>query len=342
MTLPWAAATATGIGSMPGTSAMESARIIAGELPAFLHVVELPARGPGADMVGRTMGLLHQVSIDLGVETTPGGWRMASGDGKTMRRAHSWLNEDLDALQETASETAGLVKLQVVGPWTLAASIELMSGERMLRDPGACRDLADGLGAAVALHIADVQRRIPGATVLVQCDEPALPAVMAGHIGTASGLSAYRAVDEPKALAALIVVMRAVKEAGAVAGVHCCGAHMPIDLIRRAGADFASLDLLVEQDQDEIGSAWEEGLGLLLGTVRAVSEDACSDTQAAAPILRIASRLGITDPALFAQVVVTPTCGLAGASPSWMRTALESCNAAARIVRDDLTDEERG
>ncbi len=95
-----APAAATGIGSLPGTDSHEWSRAIAGELPQFPHVPELPARGPGADMVGRTMSLLAQVAPDLAVETTPVGWRFADAPGRVMARARSWLAEDLDGIEQ--------------------------------------------------------------------------------------------------------------------------------------------------------------------------------------------------------------------------------------------------
>lgn len=124
MTVPWSAAVATSIGSFPGTSPLETARIVAGELPDFVHVAELPDRGPGSDIIGRTGGLLAGVASGLALETTPQGWRFASASGRQMRLAQSFLGEDLDALEETAVDYAGPVKCQVAGPWTLAASID--------------------------------------------------------------------------------------------------------------------------------------------------------------------------------------------------------------------------
>ena len=62
---------------MPGTDPAEAMRIILGELPGLPHLAELPARGPGAGLTGRTAALL----VDLPVETTPGGWRFASQAG---------------------------------------------------------------------------------------------------------------------------------------------------------------------------------------------------------------------------------------------------------------------
>ena len=59
---PWPAGSATGIGSMPGTNPAEAMRVIAGELPDFPHLPELPDRGPGADLTGRTAALLVDIA----------------------------------------------------------------------------------------------------------------------------------------------------------------------------------------------------------------------------------------------------------------------------------------
>lgn len=341
MTLPWLAAAATGVGSMPGTSAREAARIVAGELPGFLHVVELPARGPGADMIGRTGGLLASVATSMSLETTPDGWRFAAGLGRQMRRAVSFLGEDLDALEETAVGYTGPLKCQVAGPWTLAASIELVSGERALRDPGACDDIAQALGEAVRDHVADLRRRVPEAQIVVQVDEPGLPAVLEGRIGTASGLSSYRAVDPQAAERVLRHVVDAGVDAGAIVGMHCCAADAPIDLMRTSGAGFVSVDvtLLDGAGDDAIGRAWEAGVGILAGTVPAVGAGSLGDTQASAPIRGLIGRLGLSGDGALASLAITPTCGLSGASPDWSRVALAACRAVGRVLRHDEVSE---
>lgn len=119
-------ATATGVGSWPGTTARQAAEIVVGELHTLSHLVELPARGIGADLIGRAGALL----VDIGIDTVPRGYRIAPGRSSALRRAVSLLGEDLDALEE-AWEKAGLrgsgrpVKLQAPGPVTLAAHLEL-------------------------------------------------------------------------------------------------------------------------------------------------------------------------------------------------------------------------
>lgn len=340
MTLPWGPAVATGVGSMPGQDVLEAARIIAGELPDLLHVAELPARGPGADMIGRTGALLAAVEVGLGLETTPDGWRFAGAAGRQMRRAASYLNEDLDALEETAQRYNGPVKAQVVGPWTMAAAVELRSGERALGDPGAVQDIADALAAALVDHVADLRRRIPGAAaIVIQVDEPGLPAVLDGRIGTASGLSRYAAVDPQEAGRILGRVLLGAPEA--CVGVHCCAPQPPVALLREAGAAFVSLDLIGVGDaiDQELGQLLEAGEGLIAGTVPSIGAGRLSDTAASAPIRGLLDRLGLNDPRTLAGVAVSPTCGLAGASPSWARTALAGCTAAGRVLRQDEGEE---
>lgn len=333
--LPWNASRGTGVGSLPGTDSRESARLVAGECTDFIHLHELPARGPGADMIGRTGGMLSSVSQEFSIETTPRGWRFVPAAGKDTRRAQSFLNEDLDALEDVTQGYAGPLKLQVAGPWTLAAVIELASGERALKDPSACRDIASALQEALRVHIDHVRRRVPNARIVVQVDEPALTQVLEGSIGTASGLSAYNAVGEQVASPILAGVMEAISAAGATAGIHCCAARPPINLLARTGASFLSLDLQREFDQDQLGEVWEAGMGLLAGTVPAVGEGVMTDTRASAPVRELASRLGLGDAQYLSQVVVTPTCGMAGASPAWVRASYETVKAAARVLRGD-------
>jgi len=133
-------------------------------------------------MIGRTGALL----AELPVEIAPSGWRLTSHPGRDMRRARDFLAWDLDALERHAADHDGALKLQLVGPWTLAASLELPSGNPVVADSGATRDLAQSLADGLRSHLAEVQRRLPSASLVVQLDEPSLPAVLAGRIKTPS------------------------------------------------------------------------------------------------------------------------------------------------------------
>src|SRR4051812_48615702 len=72
---PWPAGAATGVGSMPGSDVDEALALVFGELPDLPHLPELPARGVGADMIGRSASVL----VDLHVDLQPSGWRLLPG-----------------------------------------------------------------------------------------------------------------------------------------------------------------------------------------------------------------------------------------------------------------------
>ena len=336
MSFPWEPAASTGIGSLPGESSRDAARLVVGELPDFLHVPELPNRGPGGDCIGRTGALLHAVGADFGLETTADGWRITDGKSRLMRRAISWLGEDLDGLEEFAQGYSGPLKAQIVGPWTMAASIELAGGERVLKDAGACRDLAGALAEAVRVHVAELQRRFPTARILLQVDEPGLNAVLEGSIGSVSGLSRFNAIDPPLAQDALREVLNAVPDL--MSGVHCCAAAPPIRVLTNADAKFVSFDLtLAGIDEDAIGEAWESGVGIWAGSVSPLAQidPRRSDAVVSAPMRTLAHHLGMDDAEHMANVVITPTCGCAGAQWSQVRAAYSACVRAGRVLRQE-------
>ncbi|ACU39849.1 methionine synthase [Actinosynnema mirum] len=314
---PWPAGAATGIGSLPGTDPHEAARLVFGELPDLPHLPELPARGVGADLTGRTAALL----VDLPVEVVPSGYRVAAHPGRDHRRAQDLLSWDLDALEEAAAAAKpAVVKVQAAGPWTLAATVELVRGHRVLTDQGALREFTESLVEGLSRHTAEVARRT-GAKVVVQLDEPALPSVLRGLLPTPSKLGTVAAVPEPEALALLQSVVEPFDDVI----VHCCAPRPPVNLMRRAGAKAVALDVsLVERAMlDELGEAWQEGLVLLLGLLPGADPAAPIDLRTAAkPALDLADRLGFPRSVLATHAVPTPSCGMAGASLGWVRRAL--------------------
>ena len=329
----------TGIGSLPGMDARDGAALVAGETEGMLHQVELPARGPGADLIGRTAGQIVASTGAFSVETTPDGWRVADAPNRVMRRAQSWWNEDADALESTAQEYRGDVKVQVCGPWTLAAMIELRSGERLVRDRGACRELAEALAVTAQDVVQNTRARIPGARrVYVQCDEPSLAAVAQGALRTASGYGRYAPVSSVDLEQALATVMSAIDAAGGTPGVHACAPRTPWDVIGKSGAAFVSFDALHAPIPDsQLGMFWESGVELFFGAISGTDQvGRWGAIEASAPVRNAGHRLGLDR---FATVVVTPTCGLAGASPAWVRTAYAACKDAAILLQGEGSDE---
>jgi methionine synthase II (cobalamin-independent) len=333
---PWPEASATGIGSMPGTDPAEACRVAFGELPGFPFLPELPDRGPGADLTGRTAALL----VDMPVQTTPRGWQLAERPGRDLTRAAGYWSQDLDTLEEVAEGYAGPLKIQVCGPLTLAATLELThSADPALADPGAVADLAASLAEGLSGHAADVRKRVPGATLIVQLDEPALAAALAGRVPTASGLNVVPAIDSAVASQRLETVLSA---AAAYTVVHSCAKPSTFPEIRRAGASAVSFDLgqLGPADIDLVAELAEAGLGLLVGALptasaeRLVSGPPLLPRQTAERAVTLWRRTGLAAAQFPAQVVISPACGLAGVSPAAARAALGHCRDAAVVAAE--------
>ena len=329
---PWAPGSATGIGSLPGTDIREALRLVLGELPDLPHVPELPARGPGADLIGRAAGLLVDTPVDL----QPAGWRLVDRPSADERRARSLLGEDLDVAEELAGQQHGPFKMQVAGPWTLSASLELSRGERALHDPGAVRDIVASLAEGVARLLADVRKRLPQARLILQIDEPSLPAVLRGRVPTQTGYGTLRSVEPNVVRDGLRIVLDAAGPDVTVL-VHCCAPDIPIPLLRAAGAAVISLDLAAvgERADEALGQVVEAGGGLLLGVVPATDARLSDPATTVAPVRQLWRRLGLPVETLAEAVVVTPTCGMAGASPGHARAAMARCREAARRLVDD-------
>ena len=320
---------ATGVGSWPGTDAEEYAeavRVVLGELPDLPHLPELPGRGATADMVGRTLATIDGLGFDL----QPAGWRLTDTSGVDHRRARSLLAQDLDQLEEQAQDFHGVLKVQLAGPWTLAAMVEKPRGDKVLADHGARRELAQALAEGTATHLADVRRRVDAEHVVVQVDEPVLPAVLSGSVPTASGFGKHRAVHPPEASEALAWVL---EQAGTEPWVHSCAPATPWPLLRDAGARGLSGDLamLDADDLDAFAQVLEAGDRVALGVVPSLDPGTPpAETALTDQVLRVLDVIGLDPQEVSDRLVVTPACGLAGASPAWARGATELSRRVAR------------
>ena len=318
---------ATGVGAMPGEDLREAFQVILGEVGDLPFVPELPARGAGAEMIGRSLAMLDGLSVDL----QPAGWRLTSGESRDHRRARSLLAHDLDVVEELLPTSTLVLKQQVTGPWTLAATVERPMGDRLLADHGARRELAESLAEGIAHHISDLRRRAPHASFVIQIDEPALPAVLAGAVPTASGFGKHRRVYPSDVDRHLRMITEAIARSGAASVVHCCATHVPVELLVEAGFGAISFDAALAQPDEKWASAFESGVDLWPGAVATTG-----DLPAAAAVRHRVDRwfadLGFDDAAYGERTVITPACGLASATPDSARAALTRAQHAADSV----------
>jgi hypothetical protein len=155
-------------------------------------------------------------------------------------------------------------------------------------------------------------------------------------VPTASGLNRVGAVDTTVTQDGLRAVLAATT---AFSVVHCCARGIPLGLIRDAGAQGVAFDMGLprsEEEQDALAEVIEAGLGIFAGAVqipeRSTDPEPGSPRESGGAVLELWHRMGIPAVGMDQQVVLTPACGLAGASPAAARAALAHCRSAARLL----------
>ncbi|KNH13930.1 hypothetical protein ACU18_18130 [Arthrobacter sp. ZBG10] len=310
--------TATALGPWPGDDPLEATRIIRGELgsPHLPFLAELPDRGVGSDALGRTATLLEELAVDV----QPFGWRLVDRPGKDYRRAVSALSTDINILADVvgAEDTsAAEIKVQLVGPMSLAAGLHLHNGERALLDYGARRDLAASLAAGVGAYLARVSAAVPGARLVVQVDEPDIAAVLAGSIPTSSGYRTLRAVAASEARESWRVVLDSLRLAGAAEiVVSVPEIEAPFDQILAAGADGIAVPMkaLTNRQWEQLAGAVEAGKRLWAGVLDP-SAELPRTAECVERVWRPWRQLGLPAAAL-AGVRVTPSAGAQARTPA--------------------------
>jgi Cobalamin-independent synthase, Catalytic domain len=127
-------------------------------------------------------------------------------------------------------------------------------------------------------------------------------------------------------------VLAAADEAGAEGWIHSCSRDTPLDLLRKAGAHGLSLDLAMmsARDHEQAAAALEAGGTVALGVLPSLDpESPPADAQVTESVLRWLDMLGLDPAKVGEHLVLTPSCGLAGATPAWTRTALELLRSSA-------------
>ena len=279
-------------------------------------------------MIGRGAGLLADLKVDL----QPMGWRFVDRAGRDSHRTAALLREDLDELAEAFDGYAGDLKVQIAGPWTLASSIWLHRGERSVVDAGATRDLIGSLAEGLRVHLGELARLVPKATLVVQIDEPGLPTVLSGELPTASGFGRIRAIDPTTAAEGLRDVVAAAGDRHTV--VHCCAPNVPLVVLRNTGVKAVSLDvtLLTPKGWESVAATVESGVELWAGVVP-TDETRTKVTDMINPLIEAWRRVGLPLAEL-SNVTLTPACGLATLSPSGARKVQRLAVDAGRALTE--------
>ena len=317
-----------GLGELPGASIIAAADIVVGETGDLRQLPILPARG--VDVVGLTTGILPGINVDAG----PRSWVLSARPQLRTRRMWDRVEADLDQCEQAWGTRIDAVKIQVAGPWTLSASIELSNGHRALTDAGALRDLTESLIAGIQEYSADVRARFD-TEVYVQLDEPLLAQVRDGSLpGTSQfdEIPSINDVDLGERLAGVIerAEVRYLNQTGypplwkvaQVAGVETC--QITLDTVRGS------------EQYDGMGHALAAGMRVGLGMTRA--GDDRDPRHLAVNVAHMWDELGLDRTLLTHAVDVHPCGGLADCTLLDAAAALRTARTVADMLDKDAGD----
>lgn len=203
----------------PGSDFRRATGLIESELaaPHMGTLPELSGRGHHGSLLGRTIAQLSELYAEL----TSYGWRLVQRPGADQLRAGSLLSSDVDTLadvrgerKQAANSVDGPLALNVLGPLSLAAQLHLPTGEKVLIDHGARRDLADSLAAGITAHIEHVHRSVHPRGLSVVLLEPDYHRVRSGAVPTVSGYQSIRSLHRDEARQLIGTVLESVRAAG--------------------------------------------------------------------------------------------------------------------------------
>jgi methionine synthase II (cobalamin-independent) len=304
----------TAIGSMPGSNMAETMLQVTDAIPELIAMPELPQRGPGGEMIGRTFGILNDLDTSFSIETTVTGWRQSRGENKVMRRAKSWYQEDLDWLEKSVGSDSLNLKLQFAGPLTLASFIEPPAGERLLSDAGAVRDLAAGLGEAIALQLAAVQKRLPQAKISIQLDEPALELAIQGGLKRRSGRGNLEPVPSEQAIEWINAVVQRIHLPQEQLWIHSCATNFQPVVFEKIKVGIWALPLSAINETRHyqvVSDFWDRGGMLTLGIDPQTLGNQVNFQSIIATVNKFAKQIGLSVEEMPARIGLSPECGLA-------------------------------
>jgi methionine synthase II (cobalamin-independent) len=315
---------ATGIGSLPHTDVQTA-------VSAVLQFVEGCPFWPQLPRISHLEGMTLQYIAGLpGVEEKDGSAAVDTGERGHAELAefyHDVLSGNLDrfalspdralgfyameqALAAGGAAGARCVKGHITGPVTMVTALKDKSGKDVLYD--------ESFREAVAVHLAknavwQVERlKRFKKPIIIFLDEPVMEVFG----------SAYSTLDRETVQALWTPALEAIREAGALSGIHCCG-NTDWDLLMSCGTDIVNFDAYNFMEKITLypkqTRRFLEGGGILAWGVVPTDEKARGETPAS--LLRrleegIAAfeKQGVDGDLLRKRCLITPSCGMGSLS----------------------------
>jgi hypothetical protein len=315
-------ALATGIGSLPHDDPRAAADVVLRHHPRLPAAPQLPARTPLEGLIAQWARALPEVSVsDDGTVAVDSRGSLEPPVASFDPDAHGGLLAFLDVVSPPNDDPPARVKVQIAGPLTLGLALH-RAGMPVAR---AFRRAAEA-ARAWAVAVEDlVDERLPGSSLLLFFDEPAL-------------VTWRRDEGVLDREAAIDVLSGALAAPGCMTGVHVCGAG-DRRLALEAGPQVIGVEVGSDlaDDADAIARHLDADGWVAWGAVptdRPVGESVEPLWRELVTVWCELTRRGCDPVRLRTQGLVTPACGLAGHGRSQAERALRLARAVADRVHD--------
>jgi hypothetical protein len=335
LTLP--AGCVTGVGSLPFCEAREAIEFVSRHSAILPFWPQLPRRDLAEEMIAQVVAPLCPYLERI---EKPSCWSLRPGCEAIIEQAFRCDGAAL--IPEVAQgffeferwlkagqfSQALAFKGQLVGPVTLASCLS-NAGQPLTQLPGWLEIVTDFLIRHAIWQIRRLQ--IAGKPVIMVVDEPAL-----NYAAVRETAPTAARVQSDVMRSSLDRLLQAIRNAGAIPGLHCC-APLAMPLLRELSLDYLSFDVhlvgsdggLIELARQILRRGGWLAFGLVSTTHVAGREAA---TRLTSNWLDLASKIG--DAAAVARrSLVTATCGLGHSTPE---TTLAAFHTAQQIGENIL------
>lgn len=313
----------------PGTAVLPAMEVVVGETGANCALPLLSQRGIWGSDIARTAALLH----DLPIASGPRGWQLVPRPQQSTRRLWRQWEADLAdfelglhqaSTQQDPFATTNVPRpdttLRFVGPWTLAAALEMPNGHRAITDAGAARDIRDCLHAQLTtLHTEHFTHFV--------CSEPVLHHLAAGTIPGAHDFETIPARNEEQ-IARMLSTFADLPVA-----LYTAAQPMAAQVARLAGLPGAVFEPQLAQETATL-DAW--GFALAQGVHPIFLIDACRDArECAIGLARFVDQLQLPR-----ELLIDATVSCENTAPTLLETAplLARAVTVAEMLQRDAGD----
>jgi hypothetical protein len=326
----------TSVGSLPHRDAGEAVRLVLSAFPEIPAWPQLPNRSFLENMYVQYSEGLPCLVVDhnnekIYFDTTRNVMaemesfygRVIEGDLDRFPLTEEYapgFHRLIDALSENAPGNLACVKGQIVGPISFGLSVTDQNKRAILYHEELMDAALKSISMKAAWQVRELKKVCP--EVMIWLDEPYL----------ASFGSAYVSLSAQQVISYIGEVAQGIHDAGALAGIHCCG-NTDWSLLMQTGLDIINFDaydyfrgmtLYPEALKKFLGSGRTLAIGIVPTSDKIRSETAESlSSKLDERLVALSEKTGLCVETIWERCLLTPSCGTGTLSVDLAKEVLE-------------------